>query len=682
MTIRNSFAFLTLSMTAALVCQSAPATGQSQSVKAVVNSDQDTIAADNGLTLREAIALVNGTLTPDKLSAAEQSQVQSSTTPRIEFNLPAGAVIKLESVLPAITQAGTTVDGTTQPGYQGDKSTIAQLPMPMPMVSITVADGKEVFRGLTITADDVTIRGLSLYGFTQSHKATATTPPADIFVSHKFEPPNITKQKTPANFSPFYKDDLAPKNVVIEQNWLGLPPNENPADNPPNNPVRSAFGVSVFHGEGTVIRRNYIANHDGSGIITSVSAKGMLVSENVILGNGVAGMPDAIRLEGDIDQSVISGNLMCANDGAGVYLFKPTGSTKITDNSMVYNGRRLRRGAVYLMGNNHQVTNNQIHYQAGSGVVVTAYPKSNGNVIQNNKFSGLEGLSIDLVNTHNDGVFDYQKGDGINPLRNTDKRRKDTGNSAINAPVFSARAFPANSTVEVSGAADPGSTVDLYKVSGPDLGYGPLGAPVGSASVDSSGNFTASVGDLQAGDQVTAIATHPNYGTSEPARNARIGDQVTPYSVSAEVPRCVTPPVVVQEPPPPPAALKVPKVIHFALDRDNIGPRSAVILDRIAEVLRANPAVIVDIVGHTDPRASDAYNQDLGLRRARSARNYLLNRGVTPERMTIRSLGEKQRLSGGSDRLDYARDRRVEFDYQDAQGIEITVQEDDLQIEP
>jgi len=94
-----------------------------------------------------------------------------------------------------------------------------------------------------------------------------------------------------------------------------------------------------------------------------------------------------------------------------------------------------------------------------------------------------------------------------------------------------------------------------------------------------------------------------------------------------------------------------------------------------------NPALVVDIEGHTDPRASNAYNQALGQRRALSARNYLIRKGIAPERMTIRSQGEKQRVSQGSSRVDYARDRRVEFIFRDARGLELIVQEEDLQIE-
>ncbi|MGI0495585.1 OmpA family protein, partial [Alkalinema pantanalense CENA528] len=145
-----------------------------------------------------------------------------------------------------------------------------------------------------------------------------------------------------------------------------------------------------------------------------------------------------------------------------------------------------------------------------------------------------------------------------------------------------------------------------------------------------------------------------------------------------------TPPPVQPPPvqPPEPIRLKVPKNIHFALDKSFISNRSAQVLDKVAAVLKANPTIIIDLHGHTDPRASDAYNIELGKRRALSVRNYLLRKGIDPSRMTIRTFGERQRLSDGSRKVDYARDRRTEIIYKDIRDIEVIVQEDDLQIEP
>ncbi len=58
--------------------------------------------------------------------------------------------------------------------------------------------------------------------------------------------------------------------------------------------------------------------------------------------------------------------------------------------------------------------------------------------------------------------------------------------------------------------------------------------------------------------------------------------------------------------------LEVPRNIHYGLDEDFINPDSAVVLDQNCDVMKQYPSIIVDLHGHTDSRASVAYNQDLG----------------------------------------------------------------------
>ncbi|NEU75059.1 OmpA family protein [Hassallia byssoidea VB512170] len=653
----------------------------SSSLRVVVNSGEDAVKADDKLTLREAIALINNSLPLQQLSGAEKALVRQNTPDsRIEFSLPSSEItIQLQQELPALTKS-VVIDGTTQPGYNALRSATAQIAIPKPMVAITPALNKEIIRGLSVVADNVQIRGLSIYGFSSSNRgATLTIPPADIFI------------------------DNSRKNVVLENNWLGITPDEKMPEK------TSAFGVYVFNSRGTTIRRNRISYHDGSGIITSQRAENTLMIENIIVGNGLAGMPDAVRLEGVISNSQLQGNLICGNDGAGVYLFKPSGKVQIRDNRIAFNGKRLRRAAVYLMGNEHQVIDNEISHQTGPGVVVTAFPSSKaygfgsalGNVIQNNRFGELEGLSIDLNTQQNLDVSDFQRGDGFNPKRNTSNRRIDTGNGAVNAPEFaSSELFIVNGKALINGTADAGSQVEIYRVDEQDNDYGPLSQPLATVSVDEKGKFNASLTQLQAGDKISAIATVPKYGTSEPAYNAIIrsvnASQViqnrkskiqNPQCVSAAPspkPEPLPQPIPEPQPKPEPIRLKVPRIIHFALDKSNISSESATVLNRVVEVLRQYPFIVVEIEGHTDPRASDEYNLALGKRRASSVRNYLLKSAIAPERMTIRSLGETKPRSQGNSRIDTARDRRAELIFKDIRGVEIIIeeQENDLQIEP
>ncbi|TAE55933.1 MAG: cell envelope biogenesis protein OmpA [Nostocales cyanobacterium] len=663
-------------------------------IKVVVNSSEDgAITPDDKLTLREAISLVNGSLPITQLSDIEKAQIANITTAssRIEFNLPAQqTTIYLQELLPPITQPGVIIDGTTQPGYDPDTSPTAEINIPRPVVNITTATNKEVFRGLTILADRVTIRGLGLYGFTSYHRDTASTPPADIFIGDRFYLPHTTPVSP--IFGTLPNDDQpgkTPENVVIENNWLGITPDETL----PN--ITSAFGVSVFNAVNTTIRRNRISFHDGSAIITSRRAEKTQISENLIIGNGMAGIPDAIRLEGMINQSQIRDNLICGNDGSGIYAFKPEGNTTITNNQIKFNGRRFRRAAVYLMGNNHQIQDNQISDQAGAGVVVTSYPESYRNMIQNNRFSALEGLSIDLNTYHNVGVRDFQNGDGVNPWRNSPNRKLDTGNAAINSPRFFSNEFffGISDTVGIDGQTEPNSQVEIYRITGEE-GYGFLTEPLGTTTADEKGKFAINLNNLKPGDRISAIATLPEFGTSEPAYPALIRainstkesekNQPSKLPTTNNIPQCITKTIVSippETPPEQPITLKIISNIHFALDQYNISPASGKILNQIAKVLTENPSIIVELHGHTDTRASEEYNIKLAERRANATRNYLIRQGIDPARMTIRSYGETQLLTQGRNKLDHARNRRVELIYKDFRGIEVTVQETDLQLE-
>ncbi len=670
-----------------------------------INSAVDgPVQPDDDLTLREAIALTNGTLPISELSSAEQSLVVSQlANSTIRFDLPAEqTTIELVSVLPAIAQSGLTIDGTTQLGYDADQSATAEIAIPVPVVTIRPADGQEVFRGLTVSADNVTIRGLNLYGFNSPSQITNSTPPADIFITHLPAPLN---RETPLPESGMNRQDQPPKGVVIEQNWLGLTLEETLPD------VPSGFGVSVFDSVGTTIRRNRIEYHNGSAVITGRQADNLQVLENIIVGNGLSGMPDAIRLDGQVKAGLISSNLICGNDGSGVFLFKPDGAVTVADNDIRYNGQRLRRAAVYVMGDDHQVVDNMISDQKGGGVVVTAFgqgpnTQSQRNVITGNRFSHIEGLSIDLNARRDHAAQDFQRGDGPNPLRNSHNRRQDTANSAVNAPQFiSAEFFVIDGKVVIRGEADANNEIQLYRSVGSEKGsedtYGPLSEPVQVAMADEEGLFEFVLEGLVGGEVFSAIATDPRYGTSEPAMNTVVRS-LTAIAASAEtgpvaMPQCTTPPAPpveipsVEIPPSPPIEapipeeirLEVPRNIHYGLDEDFINADSAAILDQIAAVMKQYPSIIVDLHGHTDSRASVAYNQDLARRRAENARRYLMQVGVAPERMTIRSLGETQLRVEETDQVNYARNRRVEFVFSDVREVDITFvdQEGDLQIE-
>lgn len=101
--------------------------------------------------------------------------------------------------------------------------------------------------------------------------------------------------------------------------------------------------------------------------------------------------------------------------------------------------------------------------------------------------------------------------------------------------------------------------------------------------------------------------------------------------------------------------------IYFDFDRYDIRTDDARILDANAAWLRANPGALVLIEGHCDERGTDAYNLALGDRRARSAMNYLVSRGVRAARITIISYGEERPVCRQHNEGCWAKNRRAHF---------------------
>lgn len=103
-------------------------------------------------------------------------------------------------------------------------------------------------------------------------------------------------------------------------------------------------------------------------------------------------------------------------------------------------------------------------------------------------------------------------------------------------------------------------------------------------------------------------------------------------------------------------------MIHFVFDKSDIRPEDQAILNRKADVLRANPAVRLRVSGHADERGSDEYNQVLGQRRANAAKTYLVARGIDAGRIDVISYGEERPVDRASTESAWEMNRRDEFE--------------------
>jgi outer membrane protein OmpA-like peptidoglycan-associated protein len=100
--------------------------------------------------------------------------------------------------------------------------------------------------------------------------------------------------------------------------------------------------------------------------------------------------------------------------------------------------------------------------------------------------------------------------------------------------------------------------------------------------------------------------------------------------------------------------------ILFAFDSDALQTTARGNLTQLAESLGEYPNSDVVIVGHTDSRGSEQYNQSLSERRARSAANFLVQRGIDVGRIRTMGLGESEPVASNDTDEGRAQNRRVE----------------------
>ncbi|SRR5712692_4406721 len=158
-----------------------------------------------------------------------------------------------------------------------------------------------------------------------------------------------------------------------------------------------------------------------------------------------------------------------------------------------------------------------------------------------------------------------------------------------------------------------------------------------------------SLAALMAAIAVGAAGCHKSVPPAAPTQPA-------PPPVAAPPP----PPPPQQPPPPPPPAPRAPTEqevfsrkslddlsremsdVFFDYDKAEIRDDGREPLQRDGDWLKKWPTTQITIEGHCDSRGSSQYNLGLGSRRATAVRDYLVNLGVPPSRITVVSKGKEQ----------------------------------------
>ena len=401
------------------------------------------------------------------------------------------AVITPLSALPALTDANTTLDGSTQTTNVGDSNagalgtggTVGVGNLSLPLVNrpeVQIVDGAASLSiGLDLQASALTVRGIAISGFG-----------------------NVANNDGNANI----RLGASASAALIENNVIGSGA-ASFAD--PGLAARSGGdNVRAVGAAGGTLRNNLIGYAAGKGVGLQSGANGWSVSGNEIRGNGIGNANlDGIDVESS-SSATISGNLVIGNEGNGIDTSSSAGSNPIQNNTIRGNGIgggvAAETAGVRLYGSGNNVALNVIEANYGAGVMVVASASANtisrnsihaNGTVPNKLGAGPSGqIGIDLLNALNNAASGSTPFVTLNDLGDADAG----GNGLLNYPVLTTVMIQGPNLV-VSGFAQPGATIELF-IAAPDAsGFGEgqtyLATLVEGSAADTD-NTTGSYGPL------------------------------------------------------------------------------------------------------------------------------------------------------------------------------------------
>lgn len=101
--------------------------------------------------------------------------------------------------------------------------------------------------------------------------------------------------------------------------------------------------------------------------------------------------------------------------------------------------------------------------------------------------------------------------------------------------------------------------------------------------------------------------------------------------------------------------------IFFEIDQFELKPESKAELDKLVEFMLKNTTMTIEIGGHTDNTGAERHNLDLSEQRALSVYNYLVEHGVSKDRLTYKGYGKSKPIDTNDTPEGRANNRRTEF---------------------
>ena len=103
--------------------------------------------------------------------------------------------------------------------------------------------------------------------------------------------------------------------------------------------------------------------------------------------------------------------------------------------------------------------------------------------------------------------------------------------------------------------------------------------------------------------------------------------------------------------------------IFFEYNKSNITKAGAFELDKLVQVMKNSPEMVILVKSHTDSRGTDKFNMNLSERRAKATVQYVISKGIAKERISGKGLGESEPKVNCEPctEEEHAKNRRSEF---------------------
>lgn len=113
-------------------------------------------------------------------------------------------------------------------------------------------------------------------------------------------------------------------------------------------------------------------------------------------------------------------------------------------------------------------------------------------------------------------------------------------------------------------------------------------------------------------------------------------------------------------------SLTIVENVYYNYGESKILPEAAKTLDKVINIMKNNPQLVIDMSAHTDSRSTVEFNLKLSDQRAKAAVDYMVKGGVTKDRISGKGYGESKLINKCADGVEctedeHAKNRRTEF---------------------